>query len=726
MQESFLCNAIHPKGENIMQCNPLSRILNPSSIAIAGASNNIRKMGTIQLVNLLNSGFEGEIMPVHPREKTVLGKKAYASVSDLPYAPDLAVLVVPTRVVPEMLDEFGRLGTTHAVIITAGFKETGKDGTDLERSIVEIAGKHGIRFLGPNCLGILNSHLPLNITVAPLLDLRGRLSLASQSGTYIAQTINILHKNGIVLNKAISVGNEANIDLADCIEYLGKDETTMAIGLYIEGIRDGRRFLDVARKVSRTKPIIAQYVGGTEAGARSGSSHTGAMAGPDYVYDGLFEQAGIIRVDTIEEVFKTGWALATQPPLRGRRIAVLTNSGGPGTGISSTCNALGLEIPEFSAGLQDRISQYIPGHASARNPVDLTFHIDMKDLIERIPEELFSSDEIDGVIIHGIVDTAFMELLYPYLKDYIGAPLEDFLKYMEVSLDALLEMPGKYGKPLLISSFFGKEDHSMRVFHENGIPVFDSPEKAAKAMAALYRHLHIRTRTLDSDGYTADVPVAVQSIMRHGESKTFDEHTAKLVLKEYGIPVTAEEVAFSFEQAASHARAAGYPVVLKACSGDISHKTEKGLVYLNIADEEALKDAYYRINERGDAIPVLVSEMLHGDRELMAGVSCYPGFPPCVMFGLGGIFAEALNDFSIRLAPLCMSDAMEMIDGISARAIMGPYRNMVPVDRDCLARILVSLSHIALDFPQIKEIDLNPIIIEQGKPKVADALIITG
>ncbi|HOO38575.1 MAG TPA: acetate--CoA ligase family protein [Deltaproteobacteria bacterium] len=708
-----------------MSCNPLIRIMNPSSIAIVGASNNFKTMGTIQLFNLLNSGFPGEVLPVHPKEEKVLGKKAYASVEDLPYPPDLAVLVVPTRLVPEMLEAFGKLGTSHAVIITAGFKETGESGLILERSIVDIAQTYGIRFLGPNCLGIVNSHLPLNITVAPLMDTRGKLSLASQSGTYVAQTVNFLHKNGIVLNKAISVGNEANIDITDCIEYLGNDESTRAIGLYIEGIRDAGRFLEVARRVSRTKPIIAQYVGGTEAGARSGSSHTGAMAGPDYVYDGLFEQAGIIRVETIEEVFRTGWALATQPPLTGKRIAVLTNSGGPGTGISTTCNANGLEVPEFSETLQNKISRYLPGHASAKNPVDLTFHIDMEALTEKIPRELFASDEIHGVIIHGIMDTGFMELLYPYVKDYFKVSKEDFLKNAEISMEPLLAMPETYKKPLMISSFFGREDHCMRVFHEHGIPTFDSPEKTAKAMGALLRHLHIRTRALNDPVRTGHIPDGAEYIINQTSSRTIDEYRAKKLLRAYGIPTTTEELAESLEAAEEHAHTIGYPVALKVCSPDISHKTESGLVHLNIRDKDALKAAYTSINSNGNNLPVLISQMLHGDREFMAGISHHPGFPPCVMFGLGGIFAEALNDFTIRLAPLSLSDAMEMIENISARALIGSYRNMQPVEKDTVAAILIALSQIALDFPGIKEIDLNPIIVQQGKPTVADALIIT-
>jgi acetyltransferase len=250
--------------------NPLNKIMAPASIAIVGASNNPTKMGTIQCLNLINSGFQGDILPVHPKEGIVLEKKAYPLIKELPYAPELAVLVVPTGLVPGMLEAFGEIGTRYAVIITAGFKETGEKGRALEDRVKEIAKRFSIRFLGPNCLGIINTWLPLNMTVMPVADHRGKLSIASQSGTYVAQTLPYLHKHGIALSKAISVGNEADIDIVDCLEYLGDDESTKAIGLYIEGIRRAARFLEVARKISRRKPIVAQYVGGTEAGARSG------------------------------------------------------------------------------------------------------------------------------------------------------------------------------------------------------------------------------------------------------------------------------------------------------------------------------------------------------------------------------------------------------------------------------------------------------------------------
>lgn len=710
-----------------MSSGPLDIIMSPSSVAFSGASNDLRKMGTIQMLNLIHSGYEGEITAVHPKERLVLGKRAYPSPADLPDVPELAVLVVPTAVVPGMLEEFGKLGTRHAIIISAGFRESGERGRELEKRIIEIADEYGIRFLGPNCLGIINSHLPLNVTVAPSLSYGGGFSLASQSGTYIAQTVQFLHRNGVVLGKAISVGNEANIDLADCLEYFGEDEQTRAIGLYIEGLKDAGRFLEVARRVSARKPLVAQYVGGTEAGARSGSSHTGAMAGPDYIYDGLFEQAGIIRVATIEEVYRIGWALATQPLLKGPRIAVLTNSGGPGTGIATTCNALGLEVPEFSPEVQERVSQYLPGHASARNPVDLTFHVNMDAITVKIPEILFSADEIDGIIIHGIMDTGFMDLLYPSISKHYDLTREQLLKFGETSMEELVRMPHVHGKPLLISSFFDEQDHSMCVFHEHSIPTFDSPEKAARAMWALYRHCLIRSRGTDGSALRSRgaVPEDARRIMESRGPAGFDEFEAKQVLDAYGIPTPREVLAREREEAVRAARSLGFPVAVKACSAAIAHKTEHGLVFLDVKDEEAVGRAFDSIRAFDAGTPVLVAEMLGGTREFMAGVSTHPGFPPCVMFGLGGVFAEAHRDFAIRLAPLSMGDALELVGSLRAGALLGPYRNMEEVDREALARILVRLGDLALDFPQVNEIDLNPIIIVNGLPRVADALILT-
>lgn len=706
-----------------MSSSPLHAIMNPSSIAFVGASNNFAKMGTMQCLSLLHNGFPGEVLPVHPKERIVLGKKAYPLISDLPYAPDLAVLVVPTGLVPDMLEDFGRLGTRYAVIISGGFRETGKGGRNLEDRISDIARRYGIRFIGPNCVGIINTQLPLNITVAPVQDYNGKLGIASQSGTYVTQTLPYLHKHGITISKAISIGNGTSIDIVECLKYLGDDEQTTAIALYIEGIERAGDFLEVAKEISARKPIVAQYVGGTEAGARAGLSHTGSMAGPDHVYDGLFEQAGIIRVNTIEDVYKTGWTLASQPPLKGPHIGILTNSGGPGTAIATTCNRHGLEIPEFSDEVQKKVRKFIPGHASASNPVDLTFHLDMSIMADKIPRILFDAGEIDGVIIHGIMGTEWMNMMFPAIKTVMDISREKFLKLGEVDLDNLIKMPLEHGKPLVISSFFGEEDHSVRILNENGIPTFDSPEKAGRAMAALYEHFLIKNRPHDGPDDVA-MPENVKAIVDGVGTEAFDEYTAKKILRAYGIPTTDEALADTLDEALDYARSIGYPVVLKICSPHIMHKTERGMVHLGIKDDESLEKAFRSIRGNDENSPILVSEMLKGDREFMAGMGYAPGFPPCVMFGLGGVLTEALKDNVIRLAPLSHSDAISMMESLSSRVLLGPYRGMKPVDMDAVASILEALGRLALDFPQIREIDLNPIIITDGMPKVADALLV--
>ncbi|MBN1636348.1 MAG: acetate--CoA ligase family protein [Deltaproteobacteria bacterium] len=707
-----------------MAANPLHVIMNPSSIAVVGASNNFSKMGTLQLLNIIYSGFPGEIFPVHPTEKEIFGLKSYACVADLPYPPALALLVVPTRLVPELLEDFGKLETRYAIIVSAGFKETGSAGIDLEQEIVSIAKSYGIRFVGPNCMGIVNTQHPLNISVLPVKMPEGVLSIASQSGTYITQTMPYLHRQGIAVSKAISVGNEANIDIVDCLEYLGEDDETNAICLYIEGIRRADRFLEVARRISKTKPIVAQYVGGTKSGARSGASHTGSLSGPDYVYDGLFAQAGVIRVNTIEEVYKIGWTLATQPHLNGSRIGVITHSGGPGTAIVDICDRFGMDIPELSGRIQETIRDMVPGHAAVKNPVDLTFMVDLKPLVDDIPRIIFASDEIDGVIIHGIMDTEFMGFMHPVISQISELEKEAFAKGFEVDLNVLTQLPSKYNKPIVVSSFVTHQDHSTQVLQQHRIPQFDMPEKAARAMAALYQHHLIRKRKEPQAVELMEIPEQAEKIMENLTNISVDEFTAKAILKTYSIPVTNEDIVQTLEQAMAVADKIGYPVALKGCSPVIQHKTEQGMVFLDINDSDDLSQAFEKIRSKDSGIPLLVSQMLKGEREFMTGISSFPGFPPCVLFGLGGIYTEALHDIAIRLAPLGRDDAEEMILSLSSSKLIGPYRGMPPVDMEALSSILMNLSQLAIHFPRIKEIDLNPIIVVNGKPKVADALFI--
>ncbi|NLA27151.1 MAG: acetate--CoA ligase family protein [Firmicutes bacterium] len=710
-----------------MKENPLKILMDPRSIATVGAGNNPTKMGAIQALSIVKDGYRGKFFPIHPSDKTVLGHKAYPSVMDLPETPDLAIFIVPTDQVLDLVEQFGKIGTKRAVVITAGFRETGSAGLEREVQLKEIARRYGIRFIGPNCIGLLNSAISLNITVMPMQDPPGLLGMASQSGTYVTQTFPYLKKRGIRFSKAISLGNEADININDALAYLGEDDQTKAIALYIEGLKDPEAFLRIAQEITPHKPVLAQYVGGTVAGARAGSSHTGAMAGPDHLYDGLLQQAGIIRVYSVEDLYGQGWALATQPPLKGKRIGVITNSGGPGTAMSDACNAGGLEVPIFSEQLQEQIRPHIPPHGARANPVDLTFFLDAQMISVTIPEMIINSGEVDGIVLHGAMGTGFMNQIYTHAGDLFGLSREEFLATFRDDLSAAMELPKKYDFPFLVSSFFDERDDYTAAYRKRGIPVYDSPEKTARAMVALWKYRQIRQRNLEGRPILPQAESEATEVIAEAQKRgagMLDEFSSKRVLAAYGIPTSAEKLVFSAAEAAAGARSLGYPVVLKGCSEEIAHKTGKGLIHLNLKEEAAVRRSFEEIWEAaGEEIPVLVARMVRGDRELVAGALRHPGFGSCVMFGLGGIFTEVLRDTLFRLAPLSRKEAMEMLDGIRAKDLLGEFRGMPAADREALTSILQKVGDLLLIHPEIKEIDLNPIILEGSRPVVVDALI---
>ena len=712
-----------------MSENPLHTLMNPKSIAIIGASNNPMKMGTMQALSVIKDGYKGKLYPIHPTEQTVIGLKAYTLPEELPETPDLGLIVVPIDHVFPLMESFGRIGTKSIIVCTAGFKEVGADGKRLEQQLNEIAARWGIRFVGPNCMGILNSAISLNLTVMKFDSRPGLLGLASQSGTYVTQTLSYLRKRGIRLSKAISTGNEANIDLIEAMEYLGEDEQSRAIILYIEAIRDGHRFIEAARKITPHKPIFAQYVGGSAAGAKAGLSHTGAMAGPDFLYEGIFKQAGIIRVHSIEDLYAHGWTAATQPPLKGNRIAVVTHSGGPGTAMSHVADQGGLALPTLSAGVQNEIRQYIPPHASSANPVDLTFNMDTDRMTVIIPEILMKSGEIDGLLIHGPMMSGWMKEVHPHLAMlFNNISLDEFLVQFQKDLSPAMVLPWKYDLPLVLCSFMDRSDDFTEAYQDNNIPVFDAPEKAARGMLCLLRHKEIRERKISPAALTPPKSPEAEKIIRDAVAcgqGALDEAAAKRVLALYGIPVTKERLAVSLDEAATAAFAIGYPVALKACDWEIMHKSGKGLIALNIKTEEELRTAFASIRRAvGHDVPILVQEMLTGGRELVVGMTRFPGFDPCILFGLGGIFTEVLKDNTLRLAPLSVADAEEMLDDIKGKSILDAFRGMPAADRTALAGIIQTLGFIALLHPEIAEIDLNPVIITGVNPVVADALFV--
>src|SRR5450759_3169298 len=435
--------------------HPLKQLMNPASLAFWGASNNPMKMGTIQLTNVLETGYRGEVFPIHPTESTVLGLPAYKSIMDVGRPVDLAQLTLPTDVVPGVLEECGRAGIRSAIVISGGFKEAeGAEGKRLEREILEIAHGYDIRFLGPNCVGVFNSLCSLNSTTIPRPPGGGKIAFASQSGAYTAMINPFLRSQGIRMCQTISVGNEADIDLTDCLEYLKDEPEVKAIGLYVETVRRPREFIGAAKETVKKKPVIAIYVGGSEAGSRSSLSHTGALTGPDEVYDGLFRQASVMRADDLDQMLDLLWAFAGQPLPPGGRMAVITNSGGPGTSLSYHIEKEGLSVHVFSPELSERLDAVTGRLAFVRNPIDLTFEANLL-LFKQLLEIVFESGEVDGAFLYGIFGwPEFMINLEKRLPDIKEIEETWEANYVEF-LKQLAGVPEAYGKPLIVMSFIG-------------------------------------------------------------------------------------------------------------------------------------------------------------------------------------------------------------------------------------------------------------------------------
>jgi acyl-CoA synthetase (NDP forming) len=465
--------------------SPLYPIVNPKSIAFFGGSNRFSSMGTNQLSSLKSFGFPGKIYPIHPKEKRVLDLEAYQSLQELPEVPDLAVVVLPTGVVLQALEECGRKGIKHAIVVSGGFNEVGGEGVALEKKLIAVADQYGICFLGPNCLGVANPHHHFNVTFLPFEGRPGFIGLASQSGSLITQMFGYLNRCGLGFSTGISVGNEAVVDIVDCMEYLAACPHTKVIGLYIESIRRGRKFIDTARSIVRHKPIVAFYVGGSEAGKRASFSHTGAMAGPDSVYDGVFRQCGIIRADSIPELFDFCWVLGTCPCPQGNRQIVQTHSGGPGAAAADASSRNGLKLIQFSEKTLQKLTPLVPHTGSVNNPVDLTFSKNPMDYFADIPDVLLGETAADGLLIYYLTPRQLIRRTMENMEippDRIPKLTEQLFNNQAESLAALIK---KHQKPVIGFTFQSHENMFIQKLMGHGLPVFPSPDRAARAMAAL-------------------------------------------------------------------------------------------------------------------------------------------------------------------------------------------------------------------------------------------------
>jgi acetyl-CoA synthetase (ADP-forming) len=484
--------------------SPLYPIVNPKSIVFFGASNNFQRMGSIMLSSLETLGYEGTVYPIHRTEKEVRGHKAYPGVEDLPETPDLAIIVLPTDVVCETMEACGRKGIKHAIVVSGGFKEVGPKGAERQQELEKIADAYGIRFLGPNCLGVANPHLKLNPTPIPAEGPPGFVGLASQSGSFVTQMFNYLHRHGLGFSTALSVGNEANIDIVDCMEYLGACPNTKVIGLYIEGVRRGRDFIHVAQSITPHKPIVALYIGGSETGKRAGLSHTGALAGPDEVYDGMFRQSGIIRATTVSELFDFCLALGTLPPPRGNKVVIQTHSGGPGAVAADSLGRAGLELPPLSPDTIKKLRGIIPKTASTNNPVDMTFSKNPMDDFYKIPDILLQEENADMLLVYFVSPEIFVTRTMKSAGIPPDRIPEEAHKLIAQNVEAFCSLAGKYDKPIIGYTYRSLQEQMARSLLDRGIPVYQDPERAARAMAALIEYHRLRERTAAISAQEAD------------------------------------------------------------------------------------------------------------------------------------------------------------------------------------------------------------------------------
>ncbi len=680
----------------------LAPLFSPKSVAVIGASRKAGSIGHAIFTNLLRCGFSGVVYPVHPTAHAVAGVRAWPTLASLPEAPELAILVVPAPEVVEIARSCAAVGVKALVVITAGFREIGGEGAVRERELLEICRGSGIRLVGPNCLGLINAapEISLNATFAPTWPRFGRVGFLSQSGALGVAILDHSQRLGIGVSSFISVGNRADVSANDLLEYWEKDENTDIVLLYLESFGNPRHFTRIARRVAEKKPVIAVKSGRGVAGARAASSHTGSLAGGDKAAEALFNQTGVIRADTLEELFNTCMLLANQPVPKGGRVAVLTNAGGPGILAADALEARGLELPRLSLDTEEALRRILPVEASIRNPVDM---------IASAAPQLYR-EALRLLLADPVVDS----VLVIYVPPIVTQP--------EEVAAAIREGARGTDKPVLCN-FLGTHGlvDSLRSLQEGSIPSYAYPETAAISLAKAtgYGRWLARPRGVEPEFVVDDARVAQmieQALKRCPQGAWLDPDEVASVLGAYGIPMPRARVARSPSEARALAEELGFPVVAKLVSETLTHKSELGGVRLGLRDGEAVYDAYAGMQRRlADAglenqmSGVLVQEMVPGGLELIVGGVVDPAFGPTLLVGLGGTTVELLQDVAVRVYPLHDIDAVEMVDSLRGRPLLSGYRDRPPADVGAVQEVLLRVSQLMGRHPQIAELDINPL-----------------
>ncbi len=680
----------------------LRPLLEPRAVAVVGASRRAGSIGRRVLNAVVAAGFNGAIYPVNPEAGEIAGLKAYASARDLPSGVDLAVIAVPAPAVPGVVDDCAAAGVRSLVVITAGFAEAGADGRAAQNALTDQVRKHGMRMVGPNCMGLLNTtpSVRLNASFSPLFPPAGRLGLLSQSGALGIAIVQLASERRLGLSTFVSVGNKADVSGNDLLEYWGDDPSTSVLLLYLESFGNPRRFARLARRISRAKPIVVVKSGRTHAGSRAASSHTAALAADDATVDALFAQTGVIRADTIDEMFDVASVLDLQPLPPGRRVAVLTNAGGPGILAADACDAAGLRLAEFSADTRAQIAQSLPPMASVGNPIDMIASAGPAQYAKTI-EALMRAPEVDSlIVIFTPVDLTSAGAIIKAIRDGVAAGR----RAGGVRTPVLSCVMAEPGRPAPLDT------------DGERLPAFAFPENAARALgkAAAYAEWRAQPPALywGFDDVQPDVARAIcRDAAARGGAGWLTDDEVRGVLAAYGLPLAPSAIARSADEAVAAAERIGVPVALKVSSPRITHKSDVGGVRLNLAGASAVRDAFRQLAAiGGDDAHVLVQAMVTGGVETMMGMVADRTFGPVVAFGLGGVHVEVLKDVRIRLAPLTDRDVDDLIHGIKGFPLLQGFRGHPAADLDALRDVLLRLSRLADDVPEIAELDLNPVM----------------
>lgn len=663
----------------------------PKGIAIIGASASPEKLGYGVTRNLIQSGYTGSIHLVAKKSGEIFGKTIHTNLQDVPDPVELAILIVPTPATPQAIEDCGKRGIRAAIIVSAGFREAGEEGAALEQRCVETAHRYGVRLLGPNCIGVIDTHLPLDTTfLQPPMPAQGSIGFISHSGAFAAAIIDWAREQGFGFSRIVSLGNQADVNETDMLPLFADNPHTKVIAMYMEGISDGKRFIRIASETARKKPIVALKVGRFESGQKAAASHTGALAASDTTFDAAFEKAGVLRAETAEQMFDWARALETCPLPAGNRVGILTNAGGPGVIAADALEREGLALAALSASTQKALVAALPPAASVHNPVDM--------LASASPDQY--ADCLRLLLADENVDAAMVILPPPPMFT-----AEDVAK-------RIIASASESAKPVVVALMGSTLVKSASdTFQAARIPTYPFPERAASALAALTK----RAINLTAEkGQTADVEP--RQPLQAGDL------SADALMQAYGIPTAPIELARSVDEAVASADRLGYPVVIKIASPDILHKSDVGGVALNIQDASALREGYARMIKRIQKITpaprlegVHVQRQIPAGQEVIIGMARDPQFGALMMFGSGGVEVEGLQDVAFCLSPLNQAEAEAMMRKTWAGRKLKGFRNIPPADEAAVRDVLIRLSHIADAHEEIEEIEINPLrALSQG------------